>query len=679
MSVPDTLQRRKFKAGRGARNYIGTKRAAYDRIVKRLAVAIVLLLTAAFAADFQTGLDAYNRGDFAAALKEWQPLAEQGEANSQYNLGLLYARGQGVPQDYKQAIAWYQKAAEQGVPAAEYNLGVMYANGQGVAANQEEAKKWFLKAADKGVGEAVTGLATIYSEGEGAFQNYAEAEKWYRKAAEQGVASAAFNLGVMYDVGQGVKQSYPDALKWYHQAADGGYASAMTNIAILYYNGQGVKRDLGEAYVWFARAQKLGDPRAKEMISMAHDKLKPKELNLAEARVDTWQPKNTAQPTVDTAAVLFKHQEPVAQAAADRAETAPASGGGQIAQASSAVWTGVARVIAIGDVHGDYESFALVLRSAGLIDKEGNWTGGKTHLVQTGDIVDRGPDSRAVMDLLIKLQKQADAAGGAVHCLLGNHEAMNIYGDLRYVSPAEFVAFATQNSETNRAASYEEYHKAMVASAAPEMDQSQWEREHPAGSTERRAAFSAQGEYGKWLRGENTVIKIDRTLFVHAGLGPKYVNWSIDRINDETRLELNDFTRLHGGIVTDLEGPLWYTGLAKGNEQQLEPQVDALLKHFDVDRIVIGHTYAGGAVTPRFGDKVIMVDVGIPRVYDNIAKIGCLEIDKGEAVALHRGQKLSLPKDEDGPDMLRYLRQAEALDPKPSPLVDRIANLQSKQ
>ena len=127
------------------------------------------------------------------------------------------------------------------------------------------------------------------------------------------------------------------------------------------------------------------------------------------------------------------------------------------------------RVIAIGDVHGDYESFAAVLRSAGLIDKDGNWTGGKTHLVQTGDIVDRGPDSRAVMDLLIKLQKQAAAAGGAVHCLLGNHEAMNIYGDLRYVSPAEFAAFAPQNSQADRAAAYPDQ-RAITAAATPEMD-----------------------------------------------------------------------------------------------------------------------------------------------------------------------------------------------------------------
>jgi TPR repeat protein len=659
-----------------------------SRIVKKFALLLSLFSLCGLAADFQAGLEAYNKGDFATALKEWQPLAEQGDANSQYNMGLLYARGQGVPQDYEKALAWYQKAANQDVPAAEYNLGVMYANGQGVAANPEEARRWFLKAAAKGVGEAVSGLATIYSEGEGAFQNYSEAEKYYRQAAQRGVASAAFNLGVMYDVGQGVKPDYGEALKWYRQAAEAGYASAMTNIAILYYNGQGVKRDLSEAYVWFARAQKLDDPRAKEMISMAHDKLKPKELKLADARVDEWRAQGKAQPEVDRAEVLFKHAGASAQATGETADRAvltlaasPASSGGAAAQVAAAVWTGVARVIAIGDVHGDYESFAAALRSAGLIDTDGNWAGGNTHLVQTGDIVDRGPDSRAVMDLLIKLQKQAAAAGGAVHCLLGNHEAMNVYGDLRYVSPFEFAAFAATQSQAGRAASYDADHQAMTAAATPEMDPSQSDREHPAGSMERQAAFSAEGEYGKWLRGDNAVIKIDRTLFVHAGLGAKYADWSIDRINQEVRRELADFSRLHGGVVTDEEGPLWYAGLAKGDERQLEPLVDQLLKNFDVDRIVVGHTYARAAITPRFGGKLILVDAGIPRVYDNVSKIACLEIDRGEVYALHRGRKLELPKDEEGPDMLRYLKQAAALDPQPSPLEGRIAQLaqQAKQ
>src|SRR5215469_10729313 len=105
------------------------------------------------------------------------------------------------------------------------------------------------------------------------------------------------------------------------------------------------------------------------------------------------------------------------------------------------VWTGVERVVAVGDVHGDYEQLVAVLKTAALIDDQLNWTGGKTHLVQNGDLLDRGPDSRKAMDLLIRLEKQAGEAGGYVHALIGNHEAMNVYGDFRYTSAGEFAAF----------------------------------------------------------------------------------------------------------------------------------------------------------------------------------------------------------------------------------------------
>ena len=104
-------------------------------------------------------------------------------------------------------------------------------------------------------------------------------------------------------------------------------------------------------------------------------------------------------------------------------------------------WTGVERVIAIGDLHGDYEQYLKVMKSAGLIDKKEKWSGGQTHLVQTGDITDRGPDSRKIIDHLVKLSKQAKKAGGYVHLLIGNHESMNVVGDLRYVAPGEFAAF----------------------------------------------------------------------------------------------------------------------------------------------------------------------------------------------------------------------------------------------
>ena len=151
-----------------------------------------------------------SKGDFASALKEWQPLADKGVAEAQYNLGLLHAKGQGVPQDSAQAVKWYRKAADQGFVEAEFNLGLMYSGGEGVPKDSSEAMKWFLKAAGKGDAKAADTVGSFF-EAEGTFKNYAEAEKWYRKAAEQGVASAQFNLGAMYDIGQGVKVDFAEA------------------------------------------------------------------------------------------------------------------------------------------------------------------------------------------------------------------------------------------------------------------------------------------------------------------------------------------------------------------------------------------------------------------------------------------------------------------------------------
>jgi hypothetical protein len=342
-------------------------------------------------------------------------------------------------------------------------------------------------------------------------------------------------------------------------------------------------------------------------------------------------------------------------------------------------WQGVERIVAVGDIHGDYEQFAGVLLSAGLIDPSGNWTGGKAHLVQTGDVVNRGPNSRQIMDLLMRLEKQAAAAGGAVHCLIGNHEAMDVYGDLRYVSPGEFAAFAGPNAEANRIADAGQPGNTVTAPARPELNQAEWAKDHPPGFEELRAAFSQQGVYGRWIRSHDAVVKIDRSLFVHAGLGPKYANWSLEQINDEVRKELDNLSLLHGGIVVDQDGPLWSEALAKGDEVQVQPLVDVLLKNFGVDRIVIGHTYADGAITPRFGGKVLMVDVGLSRAYDNVGKLACLEIERGQVYALHRGHRLELPASDTGVEMVRYLRQAADLDPKPSPLESRIEKMNSKR
>jgi hypothetical protein len=317
------------------------------------------------------------------------------------------------------------------------------------------------------------------------------------------------------------------------------------------------------------------------------------------------------------------------------------------------VWSGVERIVAVGDVHGDYDQLVTVLKTAKLIDDQLNWTGGKTHLVQTGDILDRGPDSRKAMDLLMRLEKQAADAGGYVHALIGNHEAMNVYGDLRYTSPGEFAAFVDPNSKEP---------------ADPS---------HPPGYAEHQRQLSPSGYYGKWIVNHDTIIKINDSLFLHGGISQKYASMKIRDINDRVREELkSDTAKLQGSMVKDGDGPLWYRGLATA-DPVLEPLVDKIRKNFGVERIVVSHTYADAAITPRFGAKVILLDIGLSRVYDGIGKVGCLVVEGPQVYVLHRGTRLELPTDS-GKDLLRYLKQAAALDPPPSPLNKRIAELETR-
>jgi hypothetical protein len=345
------------------------------------------------------------------------------------------------------------------------------------------------------------------------------------------------------------------------------------------------------------------------------------------------------------------------------------------AGAGEDVWTGVDRVVAVGDVHGDYDQLVSVLKSAALIDDQAKWIGGKAHLVQTGDVMDRGPASRKAMDLLMRLEGEAKDAGGEVHALIGNHEAMILYGDYRYLSPAEVAAFRDADSEKVRDEAWKEHEKA----SGKKLDaaaRKRWESETPLGMTEFKRAYGPEGVYGKWIRGHNAVIQIDRTIFLHGGISPKFADWTVRRINNQVRVELTDFTQLQGGIAMDDNGPLWYRGLAL-REQGMEPHVDAVLKNYNIDRIAIGHTYTEGAIVPRFGGKVVQIDVGLCRIYDPKLRNACLEIEKGKPRALHRGKRLELPTDS-GPDLLRYFKEAAALDPAPSPLAPRIAELQRK-
>jgi len=187
-------------------------------IYTTLALSVVLIASSVCQAGFQEGVAAYNHGNYKTALKEFR-LVEQGDAMAQYNLGLMYDNGEGVPEDHTEAVKWYRKAAEQGLAKAQFNLGLMYDNGRGVPEDHTEAVKWYRKAAEQGLAEAQFNLGFVYANGEGVPEDDTEAVKWYRKAAEQGLAKAQFNLGLMYANGEGVPEDDTRAYAWLNLAA----------------------------------------------------------------------------------------------------------------------------------------------------------------------------------------------------------------------------------------------------------------------------------------------------------------------------------------------------------------------------------------------------------------------------------------------------------------------------
>ena len=333
------------------------------------------------------------------------------------------------------------------------------------------------------------------------------------------------------------------------------------------------------------------------------------------------------------------------------------------------------RIVVVGDVHGDFDQFAAVLRSAGVIDARNRWSGGTTHLVQIGDIPDRGPDTKKIIEFLMDLEKKARRSKGMVHFLIGNHEAMNIYGDLRYVIPEEFAAFADRDAEYRALAwqMYEAEAKAKGVKLSGE-DRKQWNAGRPKGFFEHRIAFEPGGRFYKWIVGHHTALRLGDTLFVHGGISPKYAGDDLETLNRRVSEELKDFSKLAGGAVMDEDGPFWYRGLATGSEQDLAGHVDAVLARHGVNRIVIGHTPMPGAVIPRFGGKVIAVDVGLSKAYGG--GLACLLIEKGSLSAIHRGKRLPLPQGGSA-ELLAYLKQAAALDPVPSPLAGMISQIEA--
>ena len=169
-------------------------------IALRLPVALMLsivCLAAPARADFKAGENAYHRGDYATALREWQPLATQGHAVAQYNLGLLYSNGQGVPKDDAQARQWYEKAAVQGHAEAQVNLGILLDYGRGGPQDFKMAVRWYLRAANQGNDLAQRKLGLLYERGDGVQQDFVQAYMWYKLGAANGVKAGVVLLDAL--------------------------------------------------------------------------------------------------------------------------------------------------------------------------------------------------------------------------------------------------------------------------------------------------------------------------------------------------------------------------------------------------------------------------------------------------------------------------------------------------
>ncbi len=333
------------------------------------------------------------------------------------------------------------------------------------------------------------------------------------------------------------------------------------------------------------------------------------------------------------------------------------------ATASEWQFDGVERVVALADIHGAYEPLVAGLKQAGVLDEALDWSAGATHLVIVGDILDRGPASREIMDLLMRLEGQADTAGGKVHVLIGNHEAMNLVGDLRYVSAGEYAAFAGEESEDERERWFEAYARLRNADGnSLEVQRKLFDQRYPQGFFAHRRAFSSSGKYGKWLLDKPLVVVINGTAFVHGGLSPLIGEIGLEGTNGRLRAEMLEYVRqtellFAAGVLlpTDnfndhlallknylpslnteaavlnaisttkklnlsnihaLDGPLWYRGNVMCSELVEQDKLMTSLDAIGAHRVVIGHTPTPGRVVlQRIDGRVIQIDTGMLNSY----------------------------------------------------------------
>ena len=343
------------------------------------------------------------------------------------------------------------------------------------------------------------------------------------------------------------------------------------------------------------------------------------------------------------------------------------------------------RIVAISDIHGAFDNLRSILQAARLIDHDDRWIGGDAIFVQTGDFLDRGPQTRQVAELLMDLQKQAPQQDGQVIVLLGNHEVLNMIGDTRYV--ADLDTFTDERSEARRTEHCKEWvrNARSIALAhrakAPEDLMDRCQQATPLGFVEYSEEIGPEGEIGQWLRSLPTVVEIDGVVFLHGGIGPKMVGRSLKEINVAVREELATYDRVRAELVeqgivpstarvqdivagvrhlaerrrlpkevrADLrrmksfqtwdllnpEGPLWFRGYARWSDEEGEKEIPRILSSLDAEHVVVGHTPQKAlSIMDRFDGRVFLIDTGMLSSHYK-GRASALEIRDGMFTALY--------------------------------------------
>ena len=200
--------------------------------------------------------------------------AKLGDANFEAILGLIYADGKEVPQNYTKAAYWFRLSANQGNAIAQLLLGLFYEKGQGVPQNAAKAKYWYRLAANQGNAQAQFFLGFVYYKGNSFPKNYTKSAYWFHLAANQGISRAQTILGVQYEDGQGVPQSYYKADQWYRLAANQGNSTAQLFLGLNFFHGRGVPQNYEKAYKWLLLSRSRGGKMMVAASKIEFDQLK---------------------------------------------------------------------------------------------------------------------------------------------------------------------------------------------------------------------------------------------------------------------------------------------------------------------------------------------------------------------------------------------------------------------